>query len=78
MWNVAQRRTKTNHHGGESSSHELPVNKDHPAPLQSGKIIGVSSFLCQLEGERLSPMGSSHGLAFFPNHRDRPHVSVGL
>lgn len=55
----------------------LPMNDEHPVPLQSGKIIYV---FCAPTGGRedLPLMGSSHGLAFIPNHRDRPHVSVGL
>lgn len=74
VWNMVQTRTKKKVIRGMKM---LPMNDEPPVPLQSGKIIYV---FCAPTGGRedLPLMGSSHGLAFIPNHRDRPHVSVGL
>ena len=49
MWPRGGR--KKNNHGDEGASYELPVNEEYPAPLQSGKIIDVYTFLCPT-GER--------------------------
>ena len=40
---------KKNHRGDKGASYELPMNEERPAPLPSGKIIGI---VCAPTGER--------------------------
>ena len=45
MWPRGGQKKK-NHHGDEGAFYEFPMNEEYPAPLQSGNIINVYTFLC--------------------------------